>query len=159
MNWRKIALVVCLAFSFGNAFGQSIEKDPVAIVELGGATSWNVKGGAAIFAPDLAVEVTPIENWLELELGTTPFLAGTQQSGIPTCYSRSPGPSPQQRSSCLVLVRSGFTSGRTARQQTPWPLRSQATLCSGPPRSIGSAGISNRPTITVSGTGMSNPLA
>ena len=69
----KIALIACLAFSVGSTFAQSIEKDPAAIVELGGATSWNVKGGAATFAPDFAVEVTPIENWLELELGTTPF--------------------------------------------------------------------------------------
>lgn len=69
----KTVLIACLAFSFGNAFAQSVEKDPVAIVELGGATSWNVKGGAATFAPDFAVEVTPIENWLELEAGTTPF--------------------------------------------------------------------------------------
>lgn len=56
----------------GNAFAQSAEKDPTAIVELGGATSWNVKGGAATYAPNFAVEVTPIENWLELELGTAP---------------------------------------------------------------------------------------
>lgn len=73
MNWRKIALMACFTLSFGNTFAQSIEKDPAAIVELGGATSWNVKGGAAIFAPDFAVEMTPIENWLELEVGTTPF--------------------------------------------------------------------------------------
>lgn len=32
-----------------------------------------MKGGAATFAPDFAVEVTPIENWLELEAGTNPF--------------------------------------------------------------------------------------
>jgi hypothetical protein len=69
----KIALIACLVFSFGSAFAQSVEKDPVAIVELGAATSWDVKGGAATFAPDIAVEVTPIENWLELEVGTTPF--------------------------------------------------------------------------------------
>jgi hypothetical protein len=73
MTWPKAVLLACLAFSFGNTFGQSIEKDPAAIVELGGATSWNVKGGAATFAPAFAVEVTPIENWLELEVGTTPF--------------------------------------------------------------------------------------
>jgi hypothetical protein len=73
MAWQKTALMACLALSFGNTFAQSIEKDPVAIVEIGGATSWNVKGGAATFAPDFAVEVTPIENWLELEAGTTPF--------------------------------------------------------------------------------------
>lgn len=60
----------------GSAFAQSAEKDPVAIVEIGGATGWNVKGGAASFGPDFAVEVTPIENWLELEAGTTPLFTG-----------------------------------------------------------------------------------
>jgi hypothetical protein len=49
------------------------DKDPVAIVELGAATSWNFGGGAATFAPNLAAEVTPIENWLELEAGVAPF--------------------------------------------------------------------------------------
>ena len=49
------------------------EKDPIVIVELGAATSWNLSGGAAIFAPNLAAEVTPIENWLELEVGVSPF--------------------------------------------------------------------------------------
>jgi hypothetical protein len=39
------------------------DKDPIAIVELGAAT----------FAPSLAAEVTPIENWLELEVGVSPF--------------------------------------------------------------------------------------
>jgi hypothetical protein len=51
------------------------EKDPIAIVELGAATSWNFSGGAATFAPNLAAEVTPIENWLELEAGVSPFYA------------------------------------------------------------------------------------
>ena len=51
----------------------SEDKDPVAILELGAATSWNFSGGAATFAPNLAAEVTPIENWLELEAGVSPF--------------------------------------------------------------------------------------
>src|SRR5271163_2164750 len=51
----------------------SDDKDPVAILELGAATSWNLSGGAATFAPNLAAEVTPIENWLELEAGVSPF--------------------------------------------------------------------------------------
>jgi hypothetical protein len=49
------------------------DKDPIAIVELGAATSWNFSRGAATFAPNLAAEVTPIENWLELEAGVSPF--------------------------------------------------------------------------------------
>src|ERR1700691_1042624 len=73
MTKATIALILGFAFSIGNAFAQTVEKDPAAIVELGGAASWNVKGGAATFAPNLAAEVTPIEHWLELELGTAPF--------------------------------------------------------------------------------------
>ena len=74
MNLIRITMIAWLAFQAGNMFAQPAEKDPSAIVELGAATSWNVKGGAATFAPDFAVEVTPIENWLELELGAAPFI-------------------------------------------------------------------------------------
>jgi len=47
--------------------------DTVAILEVGAATNWNFSGGSATFAPNLAAECTPIENWLELELGVSPF--------------------------------------------------------------------------------------
>jgi hypothetical protein len=55
------------------AFAQPVEKDPVAIVELGGATSRSLTDHASSFGVDAAVEFTPIENWLELEAGVTPF--------------------------------------------------------------------------------------
>ncbi|HET6215936.1 MAG TPA: hypothetical protein VFE27_02885 [Acidobacteriaceae bacterium] len=57
----------------GSAQMAAQEKEPVAILEIGAATSWNVSGGAASFAPNLAAETTPIENWLELEVGVSPF--------------------------------------------------------------------------------------
>jgi hypothetical protein len=47
--------------------------EPVAILEVGAATNWNIKGGAATFAPNLAAEITPIEGWLELEAGVSPY--------------------------------------------------------------------------------------
>lgn len=47
--------------------------DTRAILEIGAATSWDLSGGAATFAPNLAAECTPIENWLELEAGVSPF--------------------------------------------------------------------------------------
>jgi hypothetical protein len=49
------------------------DRDNIAIVELGASTSWNLRGGEATSAPNLAAEVTPIENWLELEAGVSPF--------------------------------------------------------------------------------------
>ena len=53
--------------SAGHTQAVGDDKDPIAIVELGAAMSWNLTGGAATFAPNLAAEVTPIEHWLELE--------------------------------------------------------------------------------------------
>ncbi len=59
----------------GHLFKAGEDKDPIAILELGAATSWNLSGGAATFAPNIAAEVTPIENWLELEAGVSPYFA------------------------------------------------------------------------------------
>ena len=49
------------------------DKEPLAILELGAATSWTVSGGAATIAPNVAAEITPIKDWLELEAGVSPF--------------------------------------------------------------------------------------
>ena len=76
INW-SVSLLLLAATAATAAAAQKVEKDPIAIVELGAATSWNVHGGAATFGPSLAAEVTPIENWLELEAGTTPFITRT----------------------------------------------------------------------------------
>ncbi len=43
--------------------------ETIAIVELGGAFSWSLKAAKISYSPTLAVEITPIENWLELEAG------------------------------------------------------------------------------------------
>ena len=64
-------MVVFLCAS--NAAAQTADEEKErAVVELGGAASRNVTGDAASsFGPSVAVEVTPIKNWLELEFGTT----------------------------------------------------------------------------------------
>jgi len=49
------------------------DQENKAILEVGGATSWNTSGGAAAWAPNLAAEIEPIENCLELEMGVSPF--------------------------------------------------------------------------------------
>jgi len=50
---------------------QTLAQEPAAVLEVGGAGSHDLSGGGSSFGPDMAVEVTPIENWLELEAGTT----------------------------------------------------------------------------------------
>lgn len=73
MNATKCVLLAALFLCSGSAFAQSADKESAAILELGGAASWNVKGGGSGFGPSAAVEVTPIEKWLELEAGVTPL--------------------------------------------------------------------------------------
>jgi hypothetical protein len=56
------------------AAAQTADKEPIAIIEVGAANSWNIGGGSSA-GGDVAVEFTPIENWLEIEIGTTPVFA------------------------------------------------------------------------------------
>lgn len=71
----KCVLISSLFLCSGKAFAQSVDKEPAAVIELGGAAGWSLKGSGSSFGPSVAVEVTPIENWLELEAGVTPFFS------------------------------------------------------------------------------------
>lgn len=73
----KYALLGVLLLGCTSAFAQSADKQPkeVAVVELGAAASWNIASGGSSVAPTVAVEVTPIEKWLELEAGITPIFS------------------------------------------------------------------------------------
>ena len=65
----KYVLLTALLFCSRSALAQSADKESVAIIELGGATAVNIKDATPSAGPTLAVEVTSIEKWLELEAG------------------------------------------------------------------------------------------
>jgi hypothetical protein len=73
----KYALLGVLLLVCTSAFAQSADKEPkeVAVVELGAAADWSITSGGSNVAPTAAVEVTPIEKWLELEAGVTPIFS------------------------------------------------------------------------------------
>jgi hypothetical protein len=58
-----VALSV-VALTAMQARAEEKEKEPDAIVEIGGSGNWNLSGPFS-FGPTVAVEFTPIENWLE----------------------------------------------------------------------------------------------
>jgi hypothetical protein len=64
-------LITSLCLYSLRAVAQSGEKEPIAVLELGAAASRSLDDGSS--GPTVAVEVTPIENWLELEAGITPL--------------------------------------------------------------------------------------
>ena len=73
---RSSVLLASLLLCSMSAIPQSNpEKETAAVVELGGAASRTLQSGGSSFGPTLAVEVTPIENWLELEAGVTPLFS------------------------------------------------------------------------------------
>jgi hypothetical protein len=53
--------------------GQSYEKEPKVVVEVGGSANRSITDGQSSFGPTIAVELTPIDKWLELEAGVTPL--------------------------------------------------------------------------------------
>jgi hypothetical protein len=68
-----VLFVGLLSVCSGSSHAQSPEKEQVAVLELGGAGSRSLTEGQSEFGPTIAVEVTPLENKLELEAGITPL--------------------------------------------------------------------------------------
>jgi hypothetical protein len=73
MSTVKRLLLIAGLFCSQNVAAQSVDKDPAAIVEIGAAASRSVQDHLTSYGPTVAVEVTPIDNWLELEVGVTPL--------------------------------------------------------------------------------------
>ena len=66
------AAAIVFAFMFcGTSQAQSTETEPAAVLEIGGAANRSLTDHNWSFGPTVAVEVTPIENRLELEAGVT----------------------------------------------------------------------------------------
>jgi len=72
-RYASLFLITFACICSGRSFTQSVEKEPAAVLELGGVAGRSLTEGQSSFGPTVAVEVTPIENWLELESGVTPL--------------------------------------------------------------------------------------
>jgi hypothetical protein len=67
MAWRHLLLFILAPLLFtANAWAG--EKEPTAIIELGPAGEWGLPGSSS-YGPSLALEFTPIKDWLEIEVG------------------------------------------------------------------------------------------
>jgi hypothetical protein len=64
--------VSVVALTATQARAEEKEKEPLAIVELGGSGSWTLSGDSS-FGPTVGIEFEPIKNWLEIEIGTGPM--------------------------------------------------------------------------------------
>ena len=64
----KMSMAFIAALLFAGA-ARAEDKDPFAVVELGGVGEWGLNGTRSSFGPSAAVEFTPIKNWLVIETG------------------------------------------------------------------------------------------
>ena len=103
---------------------QAEEKEPAAVIELGGAGEWDL-GGQSGFGPSAAVEFSPFKNWLVLEAGVAPlFNGGHADWGTDLLFKKSldlsdtvefePGIGPQ-------LSSGGKISAEVAFEFMIWP--------------------------------------
>ena len=110
-------LFLCLLAHGQTSFGESSghpqvangDKDPKAILELGAATNWNLSGGAATFAPNLAAEITPMRTGWSLRQALHPSTPIILRNGTPTCSLRNHGPYRGRQSSWRASAPNGFT--------------------------------------------------
>jgi hypothetical protein len=70
---RVLPLVLPALLLPGHARAE--DKEPTAIVELGGAGEWDSPASSS-FGPSVAFEFTPIKEWLEIEGGVAPMFHG-----------------------------------------------------------------------------------
>ena len=70
---RVFAAIASTGILFA-ATAKAEEKEPIAIFEIGSALNWTTPNTTSA-GPTIAVEFTPIENWLEIEIGTGPLFA------------------------------------------------------------------------------------
>jgi len=69
---QTLAFLCILELCVSPGFGQdSADVDHSAVLELGGAGERDLKGNSSNFGATLAIEMTPVEHWLELEIGVT----------------------------------------------------------------------------------------
>lgn len=76
-TWQLVrelsAGLLLVLISSTTSHAQSPEKEPAAVIEIGGAIDHSVTEHQSSFGPTAAVEFTPVENWLEMEIGVTPL--------------------------------------------------------------------------------------
>jgi len=73
MSIRVLLLACCAGCIFAQ---RERETEPAAGLGLGGAASRDLKEGRWSSGPSVAVEITPSEKWLSIEMGVTPFRTG-----------------------------------------------------------------------------------
>jgi hypothetical protein len=75
-TWGLLFLTAALLAYEGEAQAEEKEKEPTAIIELGGAVERTFSDAQSSFGPSVAVEFNVIKDWLEIEAGASRLYSG-----------------------------------------------------------------------------------
>jgi hypothetical protein len=168
---RSILVLTAILSTFV-VYGQSPKQDtkheikgdsePLAIGEIGGAMNWNIKGFAPSGGPTVAIEFTPIKEWLEIEVGgTESYGKGTTELSFdllfkkPYTISRTfefmAGIGPEFSSMRSTARTANVWGGEFALDFMYWPLKSRMFGFYAEPAYDYSFGAGNEQSIGLSG--------
>jgi hypothetical protein len=92
---HSAAVLISLCLISGRALGHEDEAKPEAeegwspVFEIGPALDREIKGGTTNYGAGIAVEVTPIEDWLEIEAGIARLItAGRAETGFDVLFKK-----------------------------------------------------------------------
>jgi hypothetical protein len=89
MNNCKGMIGICAAMLLFAPKAQAEEKEPSLVFEMGSAGEWGLQHGGSSFGPNVALEYTVIEHWLEFEVGVTPlFSKGQAEIGTDLIFKK-----------------------------------------------------------------------
>ena len=121
-----VGLIGALLLFAGEA--QAKEKEPSAIVEIGGSGDWGLKDGGPSFGPMVAVEFTPIEHWLEIEAGVSTLFGGGQTEWSTDFLFKKPF----SLSNNIEFMTASDQNGPSRETGQKLPVRPRSTSCPGP---------------------------
>lgn len=100
-----LAALSVVALTVTQAHAEEKEKEADAIIELGRSGNW--LSGPFSFGPTAAVEFTPVENWLEIEVGTGPRFGKGISEWETDILFKKPFTHSNKVEFCSVAVRNG----------------------------------------------------
>jgi hypothetical protein len=149
------SLFLCLGYTSAQ---EKKDVEEAAVIEIGAASSRNLQDHASSFGPTVAVEITPVENWLELEAGLTPsFGRNATEWGVDLLFKKPWTLSPTVE--FMVGIGPEWIQTRESGATTNAPLGRQSLIsCSGPSGGSTNSAVTSSPAMNTSlDGGMSDP--
>ena len=83
-----MGLIAILLLAAGAARAE--EKEPSALIEMGGVGEWGLRDGGRSFGPAVSIEFTPIKDWLEIEGGVSSLFGSGHTEWNPDLVFKKP---------------------------------------------------------------------